>query len=345
MKVGKQLGVGMMTERVIREINKEKQLLAEPEPINVADGDEAIMIELGHTNDGMMPTELHPHLAPMDTDGPHDQQPNNMDKPTPSHPRPPNQAQKTKAHSKTPQKTPTTTTQPPKKEEGDTNIPTNQPANKWDGCLHRQHQKEREREGAVKNPTGQRKKVECLFLMPFIAIMALHLLLVPTTHTEGPALLLPLTHRVHRRYTLPLRHRHGNKRGPNPHGYRMWRPCLLLLYIACFFHTPTAPNTGVPSRYYRAPVSIAALPAPTTHVSTTTGSSNAGTPKDIPAPARMPQRGPVPLLDIEEYPQYLVVNTNRRYDGLDDMTNARDHNMKLATWNIQGAQGSVTLQR
>ena len=46
MKAGKQLGADMMTERVIREINKEKQLLAEPEPFNVADWDEAIMTEL-----------------------------------------------------------------------------------------------------------------------------------------------------------------------------------------------------------------------------------------------------------------------------------------------------------
>ena len=60
--------------------------------------------------------------------------------------------------------------------------------------------------------------------------------------------------------------------------------------------------------------------------------------RDVPGP-------PIPLLDIEEYAQHLLINTNRRYDNLDDMTTAKDHNMKLATWNIQGAQGSVTLQR
>ena len=38
MKEGKQLGADMMTQRVIKEINKEKQLLAEPEPINVWTG-------------------------------------------------------------------------------------------------------------------------------------------------------------------------------------------------------------------------------------------------------------------------------------------------------------------
>ena len=77
----------MMTEGVIKEINREKQLLAEPEPINMADCDEAILIELGHTNDDVTPTDLQTHLATMDTDGPHDQQPDNTTKPTPAHPR------------------------------------------------------------------------------------------------------------------------------------------------------------------------------------------------------------------------------------------------------------------
>ena len=127
MKAGKQLGADMMAERVIREINREKQLLLEPEPINVADWDEAILTELGHTNDDVTPTDLHPHLATMDTDGPHDQQPNNTAKPTPAHPRPPHQAQNTQAHNKTPQKTPTKTTPPPKKKKAKPTSPqTNQ---------------------------------------------------------------------------------------------------------------------------------------------------------------------------------------------------------------------------
>ena len=74
MKAGKKLGADMMTERVIREINQEKQLLAEPEPINVADWDEAMMTELGHTNDDMTPTDLQPQLDTMDTDGHLDKQ-------------------------------------------------------------------------------------------------------------------------------------------------------------------------------------------------------------------------------------------------------------------------------
>ena len=54
---------------------------------------------------------------------------------------------------------------------------------------------------------------------------------------------------------------------------------------------------------------------------------------------------PVPLLDIEEYAQHLVVHTNRKYDNLYSAAEGHDWDMKLATWNIQGAQGSVSLQR
>ena len=207
MKARKQLGADMMTERVIREINKEKQLLAEREPINVANWDEAITRELGHTNDDMTPTDLHPHLATMDTDGPHDQQPNNTDKPTHAHPRPPNQAQKTKAHNKTPQKTPTKTTPPPKKKKATPTSPQSNQQTDGTATFTADTKHKGKGKGTVKKPTGQRKKVRCLFLMPFIAIMALHLLLVPTTHTEAPVLLLPMIRRVRRRYTLPLRHR------------------------------------------------------------------------------------------------------------------------------------------
>ena len=68
MKAGKQLGSYMMTERVITEINWEKQLLAEPEPINVADWDEAILNESSHTTNDDTPTDTHPNMATMDTD-------------------------------------------------------------------------------------------------------------------------------------------------------------------------------------------------------------------------------------------------------------------------------------
>ena len=54
---------------------------------------------------------------------------------------------------------------------------------------------------------------------------------------------------------------------------------------------------------------------------------------------------PVPLLDIEEYAQHLVVNTNRQYESLDNVANEQDRDMKLATWNIQGSQGTFSLQR
>ena len=68
MKAGKHLGADMMTEYVIRETNQEKQLLAEPEPINVAAWDEAIMTGLGHSKDDMAPTDLQPQLDTIDRD-------------------------------------------------------------------------------------------------------------------------------------------------------------------------------------------------------------------------------------------------------------------------------------
>ena len=75
--------------------------------------------------------------------------------------------------------------------------------------------------------------------------------------------------------------------------------------------------------------------------------SQPGTPEDIPAPPTLSSRtsSPVPLLDIEEYAPHLVVNTNRQYDSLDNVANEQDRDMKVATWNIQGAQGTVSLQR
>ena len=194
--------------------------------------------------------------------------------------------------------------------------------------------------------------MRCLFLMPCIAMMALLLLLAPT-HTKGPVYLLPVNRRVRRQYTPPLRHRHGYARGPNPHSYRIWRPSLLLLYIVCFFHTPTAPTTAAPCRYH-APVSITTVTSPYNTRYNTNWVLQCGDVHPNPGHRRIYQlrqgcrdvRGPpISLFDIEEYAQHLVVNTNRRYDSLDDATTAKDHDMKLASWNIQGAQGSVSLQR
>ena len=152
--------------------------------------------------------------------------------------------------------------------------------------------------------------------------------------------MLPVIRRVRRRYTPSLRHRHGNKRGPTPHSYHIWRPCLFLLYIACFFHTPTGPDTGVPSRYYRAPVSIATVTSPHNTRYNNNRVLQCGDVHPNPGHRRIYQLrrdcrdvpgAPVPLLDIEEYARHLVVNTNRRYDSLDDTTTAKDHDMKLAT--------------
>ena len=84
----------------------------------------------------MTPMDLHPHLATMDTDGPHDQQPNNTDKTPTCTPR----TAKLGTESKSPQQN---TTKNPHKDntatqkEGDTNIPPTQPANRREGHLHR----------------------------------------------------------------------------------------------------------------------------------------------------------------------------------------------------------------
>ena len=53
---------------------------------------------------------------------------------------------------------------------------------------------------------------------------------------------------------------------------------------------------------------------------------------------------PIALLYIKEYAQHLVVNTNRQYDILHNTAEGHDRDMKLATWIIQGAHDTVTLQ-
>ena len=141
--------------------------------------------------------------------------------------------------------------------------------------------------------------------------------------------------------------------GRCPHNYRRWRHCLLLLYIACFFHTPTAPNTGVPSHYYHALVLSNSVISPHNTRYNNKWVLECGDVDPNPGHRRIHQLErdcrlvpghPIPLLDIEEYTQHLVVNTNRQYNSLDNATNTQDRHTKLATWNIQGAQGSGTLQ-
>ena len=160
MKAGKQLGADMMTERVIREINQEKQLLAEPKPINVAGGDKAIITELGHSNDDMAPTDLQPQPDTMDMDRRLDKQHNDTGLPTPAHPRTTHQAQKTKAHNKTPQKTPTKTTPPPKKKKATPASPQPNQKNGRDGRVRSRHQTQRKRERTVKKTLRAKEKSE-----------------------------------------------------------------------------------------------------------------------------------------------------------------------------------------
>ena len=57
-------------------------MLVEPEPINMAAWDEAIITELGHTNEDIEPNDLHKKLNTMDMDRQHDKTTNNMAKPT-----------------------------------------------------------------------------------------------------------------------------------------------------------------------------------------------------------------------------------------------------------------------
>ena len=141
-----------------KEINREKQLLAEPEPINVADWDEAILNELGHTTNDDIPTDTHPHLATMNTDETPDQQVDKPAKPTTTHARQSHQAQKTKAHTKTPQKTPTKTTPPPKKKNATPASPqTNQQAD-GTAAFTADTKHKGKGKGPPKNPQGKGKK-------------------------------------------------------------------------------------------------------------------------------------------------------------------------------------------
>ena len=158
MKAGKQLGVDMMTERVIREINQEKQLLIEPEPINVADWDEAIIIELCHTNDNMAPRDLQPQLDTMDTDGRLDKKHNDTGQPTPAHPQTTHQAQKTKAHNKTPQKNPTKMTPPPKKKRATPASPQPNQGTDRTAAFTADTKLKGKGKGPSKNPQGKGKK-------------------------------------------------------------------------------------------------------------------------------------------------------------------------------------------
>ena len=158
MKAGKQLGSDMMTERVIKEINMEKQLFAEPEPINVADWDEAILNELGHATNDDTPSDTHPNMATMDTDEIPAQQPNNPEKLTTTHARQPHPAQKTKAHNKTPQKTPTKTTPPPKKKKAAPASPQSTQQADSTAAFIVDNRHKGKGKGPPKNPQGKGKK-------------------------------------------------------------------------------------------------------------------------------------------------------------------------------------------
>ena len=92
--------------------------------------------------------------------------------------------------------------------------------------------------------------MRCLFLLPFIAIVALQLLVYPNTLMGGPVYLHPIIRRARRRYILLHHSKRKSKQAPVSHNYCTWWPCLLLLYAACFFTTPTAPTTTTQTHYY-----------------------------------------------------------------------------------------------
>ena len=158
MKAGKQLGSDMMTERVMREINREKQLLAEPEPISVADWDEGILNELGLNTNDDTPTDTHPNMPTMDTDETPVHQPDNPAQPTTTHTRQSHPAQKTKAHNKTPQKMPTKTTPPPKKKKATPASPQTKQQADGAAAFTVDNKHKGKGKGPPKNPQGKGKK-------------------------------------------------------------------------------------------------------------------------------------------------------------------------------------------
>ena len=159
--------------------------------------------------------------------------------------------------------------------------------------------------------------MRCLLLLPFTPALALHLLFVPGTHMEGPVHLLPMIRRMRRRYTLPPRYRHKNKQDLAPLHYQMWRPCRCLFCFACFFHTPTALNTGVPTHSYNTPLQSTSVNSPhdTRYNSKWVLQSGDVHPNSghrriyqLLRDYRLVPGPPVPRLDIEEYAQHLVVH-------------------------------------
>ena len=58
----------------------------------------------------------------------------------------------------------------------------------------------------------------------------------------GPIYLQPVVGGASRRYVLPHHPKHKHKQAPGyPHNYHTWRSYVLMLYVAFFFTTPTAP--------------------------------------------------------------------------------------------------------
>ena len=156
-----------------------------------------------------------------------------------------------KTHNKTPHNLPVETTPPQKKEESNNDVSTDHQRHMHDGSICCGPQTQGKRERTFKKPIRQRKEVKCIFLLPFVAIVALQVLLFPNIHFGGPLCLQPIVLRAHKRHLLPNHHKHKCRQAPCPHNnHYLWRSCLLLLYAKVLFTTPLAPTTTTVTHYY-----------------------------------------------------------------------------------------------
>ena len=119
MCAGKRLGAGIMTARVIQDINKEKQLLAEPTPIDISEWDTMVCNDLHGNVEPRGPSpSLDTHtLAPPANNNKSEEQPTGPTEPDTTT-RTPHKT-KAKGHSCTPQKTPGKVSPPNKEKKPD----------------------------------------------------------------------------------------------------------------------------------------------------------------------------------------------------------------------------------
>ena len=176
--------------------------------------------------------------------------------------------------------------------------------------------------------------MRCLFLLPFIAIFALHLLLSPPTHMEGPVHLLPMMRRMRRRYTLPPPPLQTQKQAGFCPPQLPYVAALPITALFCLFllHTERSQHGGT-NPYYNTLLQSISVNSPHNTPYNSKWVLQCGDVHPNPGHRRIYQLrrdyrlvpGPdVPLLDIEEYAHHLVMNSNRQYDSLDNIANEQD---------------------